>query len=88
MLKPDQTTITQSMGTELNLFFIERMKEELIKELVANSKFSNRVNVEYQQRIESLQKDLNLARAELVDMQSLMQQVSVKDHVEKSKLEK
>ena len=33
------------------------MKEELIKELVANSKFTNRINLQYQHKIESLQKE-------------------------------
>jgi hypothetical protein len=64
------------------------MKEELIKELVANSKFAHRVNVEYQQRIENLQREASLAKAELADMQTSLQQASAKDHGDKSKLER
>lgn len=63
------------------------MKEELIKELVSNSKLANRMNAEYQRRIENLQKEANQAKAELVDMQMVMQQVNTKDYSDKSKLE-
>ncbi len=64
------------------------MKEELIKELVANSKLTNRVNVEYQHRIETLQKEANLAKTELNEMQNFIPQLTLKDHVDKTKIEK
>ena len=63
------------------------MKEELIKELVVSSKSAHRTNVQYQHKIESLQKEANLAKAELAEMQRAMQQVNGKDFNEKSKLE-
>ena len=46
------------------------MKEELIKELVANSKFTNRVNLQYQQKIEFLQKEKNQYCDEINDLKS------------------
>jgi hypothetical protein len=45
------------------------MKEELIKELVANSKFTNRINLQYQHKIETLQKETNLYKNEIADLQ-------------------
>lgn len=63
------------------------MKEELIKELVASSKSAHRVNVQYQHRIDNLQKEANLAKSELAEMQRALQQFSSKDVTEKSKLE-
>ena len=45
------------------------MKEELIKELVANSKFTNRINLQYQHRIESLQKETAQNKQEISDLQ-------------------
>lgn len=63
------------------------MKEELIKELVANSKLANRINYEYQHRIENLQKECAQAKNELQEMQQLMQQLSTKDQSEKAKFE-
>ncbi len=63
------------------------MKEELIKELVSNSKLANRINVEYQHRIDNLQKEANQAKIELADTQKLLQQLNFKDHGDKSKLE-
>ena len=46
------------------------MKEELIKELVANSKFTNRINLQYQQRIELLQKEKTQLTDEINDLKS------------------
>jgi ribosomal protein L29 len=46
------------------------MKEELIKELVANSKFTNRINLQYQQRIELLQKEKTQLNDEINDLKS------------------
>lgn len=63
------------------------MKEELIKELVSNSKLANRMNAEYQRRIENLQKEANQAKSELVEMQMIIQQSNTKDNSDKSKLE-
>ena len=63
------------------------MKEELIKELVVSSKTAHRANVENQHRIESLQKEANLAKAELAEMQRALQKTNVKDLNEKCKLE-
>jgi len=45
------------------------MKEELIKELVANSKFTNRINIQYQHKIESLNKEINQYKNEISDLQ-------------------
>ena len=50
------------------------MKEELIKELVANSKFTNRINLQYQHKIESLQRDAH-EHTELIEQ--LQQQVQL-----------
>jgi hypothetical protein len=63
------------------------MKEELIKELVASSKSAHRVNVQYQHKIDTLQKEANLAKNELGEMQRALQQVNVKDVGEKHKIE-
>ena len=46
------------------------MKEELIKELVANSKFTNRVNLQYQQKLELLQKEKNQLNDEINDLKT------------------
>ena len=48
------------------------MKEELIKELVANSKFTNRINLQYQHKIESLQREAH-QHSELIEQ--LQQQI-------------
>jgi hypothetical protein len=45
------------------------MKEELIKELVANSKFTNRINLQYQHKIEQLQKETTQYKNEIADLQ-------------------
>lgn len=50
------------------------MKEELIKELVANSKFTNRINLQYQHKIESLQREAH-QHTELIEQ--LQQQVQL-----------
>ena len=44
------------------------MKEELIKELVANSKFTNRINLQYQHKIESQQKEIDHLKSEIGDV--------------------
>ena len=44
------------------------MKEELIKELVANSKFTNRINLQYQHNIEALQKEANVHKNEISEL--------------------
>ncbi len=46
-----------------------RMKEELIKELVANSKFTNRINQQYQHKIESLEKEALRYKSEIGELQ-------------------
>ena len=46
-----------------------KMKEELIRELVANSKFTNKMNTQYQLKIESLEKEVNKYKAEIADLQ-------------------
>lgn len=46
------------------------MKEELIKELVANSKFTNRINSQYEHKIETLERECNHLRAEISRNQS------------------
>ena len=62
------------------------MKEELIKELVANSKFTNRINVQYQQRIELLQKEkaqlseeINELKSQLLHLRQVSPTGSAKD---------
>ena len=52
------------------------MKEELIKELVANSKFTNRINIQYQHKIEALQKEIVLYKEEIGDLHTQIQQLS------------
>jgi hypothetical protein len=52
------------------------MKEELIKELVANSKFTNRINIQYQHKIEGLQKEITQYKSDIYDLQSQVQQLS------------
>jgi kinesin family member 27 len=42
-----------------------KMKEELIKELVANSKFTNRLNLQYQHQIGILKKEIERLKVEL-----------------------
>ena len=49
------------------------MKEELIKELVANSKFTNRINIQYQHKIDSLNKEIAQYKAEISDLQFQLQ---------------
>ena len=49
------------------------MKEELIKELVANSKFTNRINIQYQHKIDSLNKEITQYKAEISDLQFQLQ---------------
>jgi flagellar biosynthesis chaperone FliJ len=49
------------------------MKEELIKELVANSKFTNRINIQYQHKIESLNKEINQYKNEISELQLQLQ---------------
>jgi chromosome segregation ATPase len=46
-----------------------KMKEELIKELVANSKMTNRINQQYQHQIELLQKECNQLKHEILEIQ-------------------
>lgn len=58
-----------------------RMKEELIKELVANSKFTNRMNVQYQHKIESLQKEITQYKAEIGDLHTQIQQLTANSPV-------
>lgn len=53
---------------------LKRMKEELIKELVANSKFTNRINLQYQQKMELLQKENSQLRAEIDELQRAVAQ--------------
>lgn len=50
------------------------MKEELIKELVANSKLTNRLNIQYQHKIDSLNKEINQYKNDISDLQSQLQQ--------------
>jgi cell division protein FtsB len=50
------------------------MKEDLIKELVANSKFTNRINLQYQQKMELLEKENTRLKAELNELQTNLQQ--------------
>lgn len=45
------------------------MKEELIKELVANSKLTNRINLQYQQKLDILQKENMQLKAEIEELQ-------------------
>lgn len=53
------------------------MKEELIKELVASSKLTNRINLQYQQKIEILQKENTQLKNEIEEIQrSLPSQTS------------
>lgn len=52
------------------------MKEELIKELVANSKFTNRINLQYQQKMEIMQKENNQLKAEIEELQIQLQNLS------------
>lgn len=52
------------------------MKEELIKELVANSKITNRLNVQLKQKIELMEKEINQYKLEIVDLQRQTQQVA------------
>jgi flagellar biosynthesis chaperone FliJ len=52
------------------------MKEELIKELVANSKFTNRINIQYQHKIDSLNKEITQYKAEISDLQFQLQNQS------------
>ena len=53
------------------------MKEELIKELVASSKLTNRINLQYQQKIEILQKENTQLKSEIEEIQrSLPSQTS------------
>lgn len=66
------------------------MKEELIKELVANSKFTNRINLQYQQKMELLQKENTQLKAEIDDLQSnllQLQQLSPTSSKDPSKIE-
>lgn len=44
------------------------MKEELIKELVANSKFTNRINQQYQHTIEMLKKETTQYKDEIEEL--------------------
>lgn len=53
------------------------MKEELIKELVANSKFTNRINLQYQHNIESLQKEANVYKNDISELRK--QLLAVRD---------
>ncbi len=46
-----------------------RMKEELIKELVANSKFTNRINQQYQHKIDQLEKESNRYKNEISELE-------------------
>lgn len=46
------------------------MKEELIKELVANSKFTNRINLQYQHEIETLKKELVQYKNEVIELKN------------------
>lgn len=50
------------------------MKEELIRELVANSKTTNRINIEYRHKIESLNKEIAQYKTELAELQNQLQQ--------------
>lgn len=59
----------------LQKFFFHRMKEELIKELVANSKLTNRINLEYKQKIELFEKEINQYKMEINDLQRQIQSV-------------
>ena len=52
------------------------MKEELIKELVANSKFTNRINIQYQHKIDCLNKEITQYKVEITDLQSQLQNPS------------
>lgn len=52
------------------------MKEELIKELVANSKFTNRINLQYQQKIELLEKENIQLKADIDEMQRNIHRLS------------
>lgn len=45
------------------------MKEELIKELVANSKLTNRFNLQYKQKVELLEKEIAQYKNEIGDLQ-------------------
>lgn len=46
-----------------------RMKDEVIKDLVASKKLINRINLEYQQKIEILQKENTQLKSEIEEMQ-------------------
>ena len=46
-----------------------RMKEELIKELVANSKFTNRINQQYQHKMDQLEKESNRYKSEISELE-------------------
>lgn len=51
------------------------MKEELIKELVANSKITNRLNVQLKQKIELMEREINQYKTEIVDLQRQAQTI-------------
>ena len=50
------------------------MKEELIRELVANSKTTNRINIEYRHKIDSLTKEIVQYKSEISELQNQLQQ--------------
>ncbi len=53
------------------------MKEELIKELVANSKFTNRINQQYEHTIESLKKEALRHQQEIEDLSNRLAQTNL-----------
>ena len=53
------------------------MKEELIKELVANSKFTNRINQQYEHTIETLKKEALRYQQEIDDLTQRLAQASI-----------
>ena len=62
---PQQETQKKLRDLSINI----KMKEELIRELVANSKFTNKMNTQYQLKIESLEKEVNKNKTEITDLQ-------------------
>jgi SMC interacting uncharacterized protein involved in chromosome segregation len=49
------------------------MKEELIKELVSNNKMIKRMNVQYQHKIETSEKEINQYRIEIEELNNRLQ---------------
>ncbi|CAF0882015.1 unnamed protein product [Brachionus calyciflorus] len=66
--KPNQND-TKLRDMSLNI----KMKEELIKELVANSKLTSRINLQSKQKIDLLEKEIAQYKSEILDLQKQLQ---------------